>query len=392
MAALGYFVDIYDLILFAVVRTSSLRSLGVPDEALLREGVFLLNMQMLGMLAGGLAWGVLGDRKGRLSVLFGSILVYSIANLANAFAHGVPAYAFWRFVAGFGLAGELGAGVTLVAEILPRDKRGWGTTVVATVGVLGALLAGVVARELDWRKAYLVGGALGLALLLLRVSVLESGLFASLRGKTVRRGDLLAFVRSPDRLVRYLACILIGVPIWFVVGILVTFSPEFAPALGMTEPVQAATAVMSCYAGLAFGDLGSGALSQLLRSRRQAVGIFLSALAALSAFYLAGPVLPARGFYVLCFALGVAGGFWAVFVTIAAEQFGTNLRATAATTVPNFVRGAVALLTSAFMALKPHLGLVGSASAVGAVALVLAAGSLWLLPETYGRDLDFVET
>lgn len=391
VAALGYFVDIYDLILFAVVRVPSLKSLGLSEAEILEKGVFLLNTQMVGMLLGGILWGVLGDRKGRLSVLFGSILTYSVANGANAFVHSVEAYAFWRFVAGVGLAGELGAGITLVAEILPKEKRGWGTALVASVGVLGALLAGTVAKYLDWRTAYLVGAALGLSLLVLRISVVESGMFAGLASHTVKRGDLLGLLRTRASAGKYLGCILIGVPIWFVVAILVTLSPEFGKALGMAQVPVAGTAVMSCYAGLALGDFGSGALSQILCSRRKVVALFLGALTALSGVYLAGVPLSLTGFYVLCFALGIAGGYWAVFVTIAAEQFGTNQRATVATTVPNFVRGAVALITTSFLALKPALGLRPAAAVVGLTVLVLAAVSLWFLPETFGKDLDYVE-
>ncbi|MEN9353608.1 MAG: putative niacin/nicotinamide transporter NaiP [Fibrobacterota bacterium] len=391
VAALGYFVDIYDLILFAVVRVPSLKSLGLNDAEILTKGVFLLNTQMVGMLLGGLLWGILGDRKGRLSVLFGSILTYSIANGANAFVHSVEAYAFWRFVAGVGLAGELGAGVTLVAEILPKEKRGWGTALVASVGVLGALLAGTVAKFLDWRTAYMVGAALGLSLLVLRISVVESGMFEQMRSGAAPRGDFLSLLKTWKSASKYLSCILIGVPIWFVVGILVTFSPEFGRSIGMPEIPAAGTAVMFCYAGLALGDFGSGALSQWLRSRRKVVGIFLTALALLSAFYLIGLPLTLPAFYGLCFALGLAGGYWAVFVTIAAEQFGTNQRATAATTVPNFVRGAVALITTSFLWLKPSLGLRPAAAVVGTVTLVLALLALLRLPETFAKDLDYLE-
>lgn len=391
VAALGYFVDIYDLILFSVVRVPSLKSLGLNEAEILTKGVFLLNTQMIGMLVGGILWGILGDRKGRLSVLFGSILTYSIANGANAFVHSVEAYAFWRFLAGVGLAGELGAGITLVAEILPKEKRGWGTALVASVGVLGALLAGTVAKFLDWRTAFLVGAALGLSLLVLRISVVESGMFEGLQGRGVKRGDLLGLLRTWKSASKYLACILIGVPIWFVVGILVTFCPEFGKELHMAPLPVAGTAVMFCYAGLALGDFGSGALSQLLRSRIKVVGLFLAVLSLLAGLYLVGLPLSLPGFYGLCFALGIAGGYWAVFATIAAEQFGTNQRATVATTVPNFVRGAVALITTSFLALKGSLGLRPAAAVVGGVTLVLALLSLWRLPETFGKDLDYLE-
>jgi MFS family permease len=391
VAALGYFVDIYDLILFSVIRVKSLRALGVPDEQLLDQGVLLINMQMGGMLLGGVLWGVLGDRRGRLSVLFGSILLYSIANIANGFVTSVPAYAALRLLAGVGLAGELGAGITLVSEIMHRERRGYGTTLVATVGICGAVVAVLVADGFDWRAAYWVGGAMGLALLALRVGVAESGMFRQLKQTAVARGNFFALFARRDRLKRYVCLILSGVPIWYAVGILVTFSPEIGRTIGLDPAPSAGQAVMWNYIGLAIGDLASGALSQVLRGRRRVVGIFIGlTVASMVAYFTAGRAsLPA--FYGVCFALGVATGYWAVFVTMASEQFGTNLRATATTTAPNFVRGAVVPLTSAFTALKGDLGVAGSAVAVGVVAIAAALASIALLPETYGRDLDFVE-
>jgi MFS family permease len=391
VAALGYFVDIYDLILFSIVRVSSLRELGVPDAELLDTGVLLLNMQMGGMLVGGVLWGVLGDKRGRLSVLFGSICLYSIANLANGFVATIPQYALLRLVAGIGLAGELGAGVTLVSELMPRETRGYGTTIIATVGICGAVVAALVADLTHWRTAYLVGGGLGIALLLLRIGVYESGMFEQLRHQQVRRGSFLALFSTWDRARRYVCVILIGVPIWYVVGILVTFSPEFGRAFGMRELPSAGTAVMLAYVGLAVGDLTSGAASQLLRSRKRIVLAFLGLTTAGLALYFTVAPLSLFAFYAVCGVLGFATGYWAVFVTIASEQFGTNIRATATTSAPNFVRGAVVLLTSAFQAAAPAIGVIGSGLAVGAVALAVAFASLALLDETFAKDLDFVE-
>ncbi|HZR80255.1 MAG TPA: MFS transporter [Candidatus Binatia bacterium] len=391
VAALGYFVDIYDLILFSIVRVTSLRAIGVPEAELLDRGVLLLNMQMGGMLVGGVLWGVLGDKRGRLSVLFGSIFLYSLANLANAFVHDVPTYAALRLIAGIGLAGELGAGITLVSELMHRESRGYGTTIIATIGICGAVVAALVGEAFDWRTAYLVGGALGIALLALRIGVYESGMFEQVKQAGVARGNFLSLFARRERARRYVAVILIGVPIWYVVGILVTFSPEFGSAMAMAEPPSAGRAVMYTYIGLALGDLASGAASQVWRSRKRIVGAFLglTVLGVAAYFTIAPSSLVA--FYAVCVALGIATGYWAVFVTIASEQFGTNIRATATTTVPNFVRGAVVLLTSVFQLAKPALGVVGSGIAVGAVALAVAFASLRGLDETFGRDLDFVE-
>ncbi|MBK8215165.1 MAG: MFS transporter [Myxococcales bacterium] len=391
VAALGYFVDIYDLILFSIVRVPSLKTFGLSGEALTDVGVRLINWQMGGMLIGGILWGILGDKRGRLTVLFGSILTYSLANIANGFAQTVLQYEIMRFVAGIGLAGELGAGITLVAEVMPKEKRGIGTTVVAGVGILGAVVAALVGDAFSWRIAYFVGGGLGLGLLLVRVGVTESGMFRVAKASGVRHGDFFAFFRNGKRLRRYLAVITVGVPVWYAVGILVTFSPEIAKGMGLTELPKPSTAVMLMYIGLAIGDFGSGFLSHLLKSRKRVLAGFLglSSLATVAYFTVGRTSLVA--FYAVVVVLGVASGYWAVFVTVASEQFGTNIRATATTTAPNFVRGAVVIVTSSFQALKGPLGVVGSAALVGVVVLVLGFVSLLGLEETHGKDLDFVE-
>lgn len=391
VAALGYFVDMFDLLLFPIVRQPSLTALGVPPALQIEIGAQLLNWQMAGMLLGGIFWGVLGDKKGRLSTLFGSIALYSVANLANAFVHSVPAYAFWRFLAGLGLAGELGAAVTMVSEILPKELRGYGTAIVAAVGILGAVTAKLVGDFFPWRVTYAVGGGLGIALLFLRVGLRESFMFTRTHEATVARGDFLSLFTDWGRLGRYVRCILIGLPTWYVVAILITFAPEFGPILKVSGPVSAGTAVAFCYTGITLGSLLSGFLSQVLHTRKKVVAWFVLAALAGVAVYLSARGLTPRMFYLLTGFLGLATGYWAVFVTIAAEQFGTNLRATVATTVPNFVRGAVPLITGGFLLFRHSLGLVGSAWVVGLICFVLAFGALWGLPETHDRDLDFVE-
>ena len=392
IGALGYFVDIYDLLLFSIVRTKSLADLGVPPADSLTVGLALLSWQMWGLLGGGLLWGVLGDKRGRVSVLFGSILLYSTANIANAFVTTLGQYEFWRFVAGVGLAGELGAAITLVSETLPAKHRGYGTAVVAGVGLFGAVLAAYVGKNYSWRTAFIVGGVLGFALLLTRVSMLESGMFSRVRDETVKRGDLRMLFLSPPRLFRLVRCVLIGLPIWFVVGILVTGAPEFARAFHVTGEVTGASAVQWTYLGLVLGDLGSGVLSQWVGSRRKVVLWFLVLTTGLVVAYLAQSGGTSTQLYALCSAMGFGIGYWAVFVTIAAEQFGTNLRATVTTSVPNFVRGSVPLLTAAFIGLKGQgMSLVGSAMVVGGACLTLALASLWWMEETYGRELDYLE-
>ncbi|HEX9082367.1 MAG TPA: MFS transporter, partial [Holophagaceae bacterium] len=352
----------------------------------------LLNAQMIGMLLGGILWGVLGDKKGRLSTLFGSIALYSVANLANAFVHGIPAYAAWRFLAGLGLAGELGAAVTLVSEILPTDLRAYGTAIVAAVGIFGTVAASLIGKYLSWRIAYLAGGGLGLLLLATRFSLRESAMFRSLGHQAdVKRGDFFCLFTKGERFLRYLRCILIGLPTWFVVAILITSAPEFAPKIGVTGPVNAGTAVAFCYSGITLGSLASGILSQLWGSRKKAVLLFILAGLLGVAAYLSVRGMSPTMLYLLAGFLGLAVGYWAVFVTIAAEQFGTNLRSTVATTVPNFVRGSVPLITWSFALLKDRMGFIHAAWVVGLVCFLLALVSLWGMTETHGRSLDFVE-
>ena len=396
VAALGYFVDIYDLILFAMVRTRSVADLGVAAQDLKDQGIYLLNMQLGGLLLGGILWGVLGDKRGRLSVLFGSITMYSLANLANGFVHGIEGYAACRLIAGIGLAGELGAGVTLVSELMGRHNRGIGTMIVAALGISGGLLAGWIGGAfgpgLPWRTAYFIGGGLGLALLLLRLGVIESGMFrATLANKQVERGNFFKLFSRRKRLLRYLAIICVGVPTWYAIGILYTFSNDLGKALGLAEPPNPARTLFFDYGGAAIGGLLSGLLSQYLRSRRRALAIFLLALAGLVAAYFLFGGVSSTLFYALAGLGGIATGYWAVFLSTAAELFGTNLRATVTTTAPNFVRGSAVLLTTGFQQLTPSLGLVGAAIAVGVFAFGAAALGLRALPETFGVDLDFQE-
>ena len=391
VAALGYLVDMYDLFLFSVVRVPSLLSLGISQEALLDDGIILLNLQMAGLLIGGIFWGILGDKKGRLSVLFGSILIYSLANIANGFVTSFEQYAVLRFIAGIGLAGELGAGITLVAEVLPRKIRGYGTTLVATMGVLGAVLAYFIADLFDWRTSYFIGGGLGLLLLVLRMNVFESKIFVKIKDKNIERGNVFMLFNNSKRFLKYLKCILIGLPIWFVVGILITFSPEFGKAIGVSEPVNAGKAVMFAFTGQVLGDLASGFLSQYFQSRKKIILVFMLISSVMAATYLLFPTKDIVVFYTICALLGFANGYWTLFVTVAAEMFGTNLRATVATSVPNFVRGAVIPLTALFIPLKVSLGIIYAAAAVGLLSFVIALIALRYLDETFNKDLNYVE-
>ncbi|NPA34456.1 MAG: MFS transporter [Chlorobi bacterium] len=391
VSALGYFVDIFDLVLFGMLRIDSLRELGLSEEEILIQGENILSLQMLGFLLGGILWGILGDKLGRKQILFGSIALYSIANIANAFVTDIATYNVVRFFAGLGLAGELGAAVTLVSELLDKEIRGYGTMIVASVGLLGAVAAGLLANTFHWRVMYFIGGVLGLLLLVARAKVLESSMFEKAKAMSVKRGDFLSLFTSWNRFSRYIRVILVGVPIWYAVAILVMFSPEMARHLNVQGEVNVKWAIMWTYLGVAVGDVLSGTLSQLLRSRKKAVIVFLMFLSLTVASYLLSKGLPVNLLYILMFLLGVGTGYWAVFITIAAELFGTNLRATVATTSPNFVRGSVALITPAFQFLREDFGMINAAAIIGFIVITLAFISILTLEETYGKDLDFVE-
>lgn len=389
--AMGYFVDIYDLILFGVVRVESLGELGLNKEEITSWGTIILNAQMAGMLIGGILWGILGDKKGRLSVLFASIVLYSAANFLNAFVTNVEQYALLRLIAGIGLAGELGAGVTLVAEILPKELRGYGVMSIAAFGVLGVVAANIVAEHFAWRNAYIIGGVLGFLLLILRFRVRESAMFEHHVSDDIKRGQFFSLFTKKKLFSKYLKAIVIGMPLWYVVGVLVMFSPEFASALSIDGNVGAGSALMYCYIGLSIGDLASGYLSQKMRSRKGAYIVFMIlSLASVIAYFMLGGATAAV-FYTCVFFLGVFCGYWALFITMAAEQFGTNIRATVATTVPNFVRGSVVPITSSFMLLKESMGALGSAAVVGTVTFSIAFIALYFTRETFHEDLDYIE-
>jgi MFS transporter, putative metabolite:H+ symporter len=397
VASLGYFVDIYDLLLFAIIRIKSLTSLGLSGSALQSVGLSLLNYQMIGLLFGGVIWGILGDKRGRLSVLFGSILLYSLGNIGNGFitgAHAIEWYKAFRLLSGLGLAGELGAGVTLVAEILPKEKRGYGTAILAAVGISGAVVAYFISKTISsWRVCYFVGGGLGLILLVLRISVAESGMFHSTQNQQVSRGNYLAFFTNRERFFRYLKCILLGLPTWYLVGILIAFSDGFAKSLHVQGKIDPGKAVMLSYALLTIGNLVCSYLSELMKSRKKILFIFYAIVLISIIIYFSAYRVQASTFYWICCLIGFSAGFWAVFVTVAAEQFGTNLRATAAITVPNFVRGALPLIVFLFHFLGNDIFKSDLKGALwtGIVCVVIAFIAAIFLQETYGKDLDYVE-
>lgn len=391
VAALGYFVDIYDLVIFSIVRVQSFHDIGIPEAEMRVDGEYVLNMQMGGLLLGGLLWGILADKVGRIKVLFGSILMYSLANIANGLVNDIHSYAIIRFIAGIGLAGELGAGITLVSESMSKNKRGYGTMVVAAVGVLGAIVAYYVSELFDWRSAYFVGGAMGLLLLILRVGTFESGMFKDVVGKSIERGKFSMLFTNKARFKRYVYCLLIGLPIWFVVGILVTQAPEFGNALNAPVTLSAGKGILFTYLGLSLGDVLAGLLAQITKSRRLAVFIFQALIIVSSIWYLSSEGLTEQRFHWIAFFMGISIGYWATFVTIASEQFGTNLRATVTTTAPNFVRGALIPSTLLFEFFVRRTDIITAAYIMVFLLTGIAVFALSQLKESFNRDLDFVE-
>jgi MFS family permease len=392
VASLGYFVDIYDLVIFSIVRVKSLHDIGVADgDANRLMGVHIINMQMLGLLLGGIFWGILGDKLGRIKVLFGSILLYSIANFANGMVHDVEMYAIIRFIAGVGLAGELGAGITLVSETLSKENRGYGTMFVAVIGLLGAVAAAMVSKY-DWRTAYYVGGVLGIILLLLRLGTFESGMYKTVaKASEVSKGNMLMLFTNWKRFYKYLCCIFIGAPLWYVVGILITQSPEIGKALGAKETLSAGTGILYSYVGISVGGIFAAILAQLTKSRKLTMFIYLLLSALSVVAYLSAKGITNSQFIWLCFFMGFAVGYWATFVTIAAEQFGTNIRSTVTTTVPNFIRGSLIPINALFNVFVLHYGMINSAYIMMAILTVLALFCLSQLKESFHKDLDYVE-
>jgi MFS family permease len=395
VAALGYFVDVYDLLLFTIVRQPSVMSLGATAETIIVDSAHIINWQMSGLLIGGILWGVLGDKKGRLKVLFGSIILYSLANFLTSFVQTVDQYAYCRFIGGIGLAGELGAGITLVSEMLPKNKRGIGTSLVAGIGLFGAVFAYFTFKVTsDWRLCYQIGGVLGFFLLILRVKVAESFMFESAKLANISKGNFLMFFSSYQRFSKYIKAILIGLPTWFVIGVMVNYSNKFASGLYGVNLIDSGKAVMFAYIGIALGDLLIGYVSQYFQSRKKALLVFYSLNIVCMIFFFSNINSNDNSMYLICGLLGFSTGYWAIFNTMAAEQFGTNLRATAATTIPNMVRGALPLINFLFLdILQKKLGwtIIQSGIFTGATVMLITLIAFVFTEETYHKDLDYLE-
>jgi len=391
VSALGFFVDVYDLLLFGIVRKPSLRDMGLSPEEILTQGELIISIQMIGLLIGGIIWGILGDKKGRLKVLFGSILLYSVANILNGMVTSVSQYILLRFIAGIGLAGELGAGITLVSELLPKEKRGIATAMIPAFGILGAVTAFIMNSFFDWRTCYYIGGVMGLVLLILRVSVHESSLYKQTVVTSVSRGNFFMFFTTRKRFLRYIRCILIGLPTWYIIGVLATFADQFGKEFGIPG-IDPAKAILFLYIAIAFGDLTVGLLSQWLKSRKKSLFIFYGVTILFCTLYFLQNGGTAGYFYLICAGLGYGSGFTVVYITMSAEQFGTNLRATAAITIPNMVRGALPLILLLFKYLRNAFdSYVTGGWITGIILMGIAIAAAIFTEETFGKNLDFVE-
>lgn len=393
VAALGFFVDIFDLLLFGIVRKSSFAELGLAPAEILSKGELTISIQLIGMVIGGIAWGIIGDKFGRLKVLFGSILLYSIANIANGFVQDINTYIIIRFIAGVGLAGELGAGITLTAEILPKEKRGLAGTIIATCGVLGGITAALLSKVVtDWRTLYFIGGGIGLVLLALRVSVAESTMFSSLEKTKLQRGNYLQFFTNKERFFKYAKGILIGMPVWYCIGILIFFADEFAKQMGISG-VTPGNAILFQYIGLGLGDISAGLISQKLKSRKKALYFFYGVFIFFIILFFTQHNSSPEWFYFICSGLGFGSGISVLYIITSAEQFGTNLRASASTSITNFVRGFTPLLFLIFSYLRSYenIGYIKAAWIIGIGVMIISLSALYFTKESFGKDLDFVE-
>ncbi len=391
VAALGYFVDIYDLLLFSIIRVPSLQSLGLNETQIADDGLKIINIQMIGLLIGGILWGILGDKLGRMKVLFASIILYSLGNIANGFVETVNQYAAVRFISGIGLAGELGASITLVTEILSKEKRGLGTSVVAGIGLTGAVFAFIMKENFDWRTCYFIGGGMGFMLLFLRASVLESSMFNVVKKSGVIRGNFMMLFNNKKRFSKYIKAILIGLPTWYVIGILITFSDKFGKEMNIIGKIDPGKSIMFAYVAISIGDLAVGFISNWIKSRKKAMWFFYSItiLAIILFFNLQNQTN--QTLYWVCALLGFGTGFWALFVTMSAEQFGTNIRATATTTTPNMVRGSLVFVSLIFTSMHNSFGYLHSGWITGIIIMLIAITALYFTEETFGKDLNYVE-
>ncbi len=392
VAALGYFVDIYDLLLFSIIRVPSLQSLGLNETQIADEGLKIINIQMIGLLLGGILWGILGDKLGRMKVLFASIILYSLGNIANGFVETVNQYATIRFISGIGLAGELGASITLVTEILSKEKRGLGTSVVAGIGLTGAVFAFIMKENFDWRTCYFIGGGMGFMLLFLRASVLESSMFNAVKKTQVIRGNFMMLLNNKKRFSKYIKAILIGLPTWYVIGILISFSDKFAKEMNVVGKIDPGKSVMFAYVAISIGDLAVGFISNWIKSRKKAMWIFyaISIIGIFLFFNLNNQ--SNQNLYWVSALLGFGTGFWALFVTMSAEQFGTNIRATVTTTTPNMVRGSLVFISIIFTFLQGSYSYLTSGWITGILIMLIAIVALYFTEETFGKDLDYVES
>ena len=389
VVALGYFIDAYDLLIFSAVRKVSLMDLGVAETDTLNIGISLLNFQLIGLMIGGVLWGILADKFGRKTILFSSILIYSISNIANSYISSVDMYYWLRFIAGIGLAGELGVGISLITENIAKERRTVSTTVVSFFGMLGAATGGWLGSVFHWQTCFLIGGFAGFLLLLLRLNVEESHMYLGIKDSKVKKGNILLILKNPKSLITYFFCTLAGSSSFLFIGMFIQSTPEFGKIFNIS--VTAGVALVWYYVGASISEVIAGILSKLLKERKAPIYIFYAiSLLAIVIFCVHTPSSP-RIYYIHCSLLGFGLGWWSMLITLSAELFGVNTRATAATSIPTFARAWNIPFTSVFKNNIPKLGILNSAFAVGVIVIALAIISATTIKETFENEANFIE-
>jgi MFS family permease len=391
VAALGYFVDLYDMLIFSSERVEALGSIGVAKQKMGEVGLMLQNYQMLGLVIGGFLFGILADKFGRLRVLFASILLYSVANIGNAFVTNVPAFAVARLIAGIGLAGELGVALSWISESLKPQQRTIATTIVSAFGLLGGVVAAIMATHFHWQTSYMIGGIMGLVLLAFRVSLNESKLFEQTRQSSAKKGNLFQLLSNKKQLKKFVLCVLSGAPAFVLLSIYVTLAPEFGAAFGITEQISVAHGIMVFLIVFAMSDVACGLLSKIMRKRKTPLLIFACLQILSIGYYLLVPPQTVEAFYFRCMLLGFSAGYWGILITNSLEQFGTNIRATVATSTPSLIRGMTIPASIFFTVVSKQTSLVTAGAIVGFSLVAISIVSILLLDDKFENDLNFME-
>lgn len=400
VASLGYFVDAYDLIIASVVRSSAIVELGLaqvgtPEHT--KYAQLFEYVQSAGILLGGIIFGVYSDKKGRKKALYYSIAIYSIANILNGLlSASVPfvgtVYCILRFICGFALAAELSIGIVMISETMKAKHRGYGTMIVVSFGILGAVLAAVLFEfiGIHWQTLYLIGGIAGVLLLIFRFSVKETNPFLDLENQESERGSWVMIFKNRRLLKILFNAILLGFPIYFFISIPIKFATDYGKELGLT--IKGTIPIIVFYIAMSVSDIIANYLCQLFENRKKVLYFYLG-LCTISVFLLHfyPPTTPEQYFYLFSPLMGFASGYWALLITFTNEQIGTNIRSTYTTAVPNVVRSLFIPIQLLLTVLQPTFGTSTSVFYIGVLAVILALLGLYSLKETWGKNLKFID-